>query len=342
VEKAHPLRMSDLAPQEKAQVGMAAMECLRGHRASQPEPAAQRPKLAILYNEDGADKPSNSQAMRRFMEAAEESGMRAEVIDRNDIGRLAEFDALFIRDTTFVNHYTYQFARSAAIAGLVTVDDPDSILKCSNKVYLTEILARHDIPTPRTLTVHRENVKDIVPQLGLPCILKQPDGAFSSGVVKARTEEEVMMHAMDFLEKSDLILAQEYLPTEFDWRIGVFDRKPLFACRYYMVPGHWQIVSHEGQEEGSGYVEGRTEAVPIEDAPREVIETALAAANLIGDGFYGVDLKQRGQHCYIIEVNDNPNVDAGNEDALLGNSLYLRIMDVFRSRVARRKESVRA
>jgi glutathione synthase/RimK-type ligase-like ATP-grasp enzyme len=73
-----------------------------------------------------------------------------EYITRADIGRLPEFDALFIRDTTFANHYTYRFSRRATAEGLVVIDDPDSILKCNNKVYLAELLIRHNIPAPRT------------------------------------------------------------------------------------------------------------------------------------------------------------------------------------------------
>jgi glutathione synthase/RimK-type ligase-like ATP-grasp enzyme len=218
---------------------------------------------------------------------------------------------------------------------MVVIDDPDSILKCNNKVYLAELLNRHHIPAPKTLLVHLDNMDLIIPELGLPCVLKQPDSAFSAGVVKVESHAALEPTLRDMLEQSELVLAQEYLPTEFDWRIGILDRKPLFACRYFMVPGHWQIVQH-----GSVYQEGRVEAVPIEDAPQQVVETALKAANLIGDGFYGVDLKQRGQHCYVIEINDNPNVDAGNEDGVLGDALYRDIMNLFRRRIEARKGSI--
>ncbi len=107
--------------------------------------------------------------------------MRVQFITRADIGRLAEFDALFIRDTTFINHYTYRFSRRAFAKGLVVIDEPDSILKCNNKVYLAELLAQHNIRTPKTLLVHRENISQVVRDLGLPCMLKQPDSSFSRG-----------------------------------------------------------------------------------------------------------------------------------------------------------------
>jgi glutathione synthase/RimK-type ligase-like ATP-grasp enzyme len=80
-------------------------------------------------------------------------------------------------------------------------------------------------------------------------------------------------------------------------------------------------------------VEGRTVALAVGEAPEVVVKTAVRAANLIGDGLYGVDLKQVGDRCYLIEVNDNPNIDAGNEDQVLGNALYREVMGVMCRRV---------
>ena len=52
------------------------------------------------------------------------------------------------------------------------------------------------------------------------------------------------------------------------------------------------------------------------------------AANLVGKGFYGVDLKQRKDNgqAIIIEVNDNPSLETGVEDMLLGDELYRMIL----------------
>src|SRR5205085_1390463 len=172
----------------------------------------------------------------------------------------------------------------------------DSILRCSNKVYLAELLSRHDIPTPRTMVVHRDNLKDIVPTLGLPCVLKRPDSAFSLGVVKVETAEELAATVSAFLEKSDLIVAQEWLVTDFDWRIGVLDHKPVYACRYMMAPGHWQVIKRAESKDKE--VEGATIALPIAEVPAHVVEVAVKAANFIGDGLYGVDLKEVEGRCY--------------------------------------------
>jgi glutathione synthase/RimK-type ligase-like ATP-grasp enzyme len=62
-------------------------------------------------------------------------------------------------------------------------------------------------------------------------------------------------------------------------------------------------------------------------------ETACRAAQLIGDGLYGVDIKQVGNRIMVIEVNDNPNVETGIEDAALGMELYRRVARSFRRRI---------
>jgi glutathione synthase/RimK-type ligase-like ATP-grasp enzyme len=307
--------------------------CERRRRVKASRPLT----IAILHNPDNPEPPSNRAALDHFDAAATRLGMRTQLVTRSDWNRLDEFDGLFLRETTSVNHYTYRFSRRAAAEGLVVIDDPDSILRCSNKVYLAELLSRHDIPTPRTMIVHRDNVNAIVPTLGLPCVLKQPDSAFSLGVVKVETEAELAATVSQFLEKSDLIIAQEWLVTDFDWRIGVLDRKPLYACRYMMAPGHWQVIKRV--ESSDGKVEGDTIATPVERAPRHVVDVAVRAANFIGDGLYGVDLKEVDGRCVVIEVNDNPNIDAGNEDAELGAAVYERVMSVFRHRIEARRHA---
>ncbi|NCC53390.1 MAG: ATP-grasp domain-containing protein, partial [Spartobacteria bacterium] len=205
-----------------------------------------------------------------------------------------------------------------------------SIVRCTNKVYLAELMQRHRIRIPKTLIIHRDNVQRILEELSLPCILKQPDSSFSAGVVKAETVEEVATKSQMLLDKSELIIAQEYLPTDYDWRVGILDHKPLYVCKYFMADRHWQIVNHRG----AGKIqEGPVEAVPIDEAPYGVVSTALRAANLIGHSLYGVDLKLIKNKCYVIEVNDNPSIEAGYEDMLLKNDLYDNIMRVFRDRI---------
>ena len=238
---------------------------------------------------------------------------------------------MFIRATTSVDHYTYRFARRASQENLVVIDDPQSIVKCTNKVYLAELMRSHQILTPETLFISKYDKE--LPPIQFPCVLKKPDSAFSQGVIKLDDLKELQKSLALFFKTSDLILIQPFIPTEFDWRIGVLDNKPLFACRYYMAKGHWQIYNWEASLQE---IEGKHETIPLNEVPEAVIKTALKATRLIGDSLYGVDIKSHGDKYYVIEVNDNPNVDFGTEDLVMGDALYQQIMAVFLQRIRRK------
>ncbi len=292
--------------------------------------------MAILHsphelNAHNHTAPSDKKALKKFIDAAGDLGIQAELIEKSDLKSLNEYDSLFIRETTSVNHYTYRFARQAMAEGLVVVDDPISILKCANKIYLAELLKYHHISVPNTVILSPYNYLEKIQQITFPCVLKLPDSACSKGVKKASDIKELKSILKGFFKTSELIIAQSFMPSEFDWRIGIFDNTPLFACQYFMTTGHWQI--YNWSEKSPKKQVGDTQAVPLKKVPKLVLENAMKAAKLIGDGLYGVDLKEINKKVYVIEINDNPSVDHGLEDELLGDSLYANIMQTFLKRM---------
>jgi glutathione synthase/RimK-type ligase-like ATP-grasp enzyme len=335
IRNIQPLAAADIAEGHRQFVIDVAQEFFNKKRLFTRRKKTFRYDLAILHNPAEEEPPSDPKALQKFVRAAESLGMATELIEKDDYHRLGEFDALFIRETTKVNHHTFRFARKAAAEGLVVVDDPQSILKCTNKVFLAELLDRHNIKTPKTVVVHKDNIKITGQSLGFPCILKSPDSSFSQGVIKVESEEDILICGKKMFEESELIIAQEFMQTPYDWRVGVFDRSALYVCKYYMAQTHWQIISRDALGLKTG--EGESEAITIDDAPKGLIKTALRAANLIGDGFYGVDIKQTGNSFYIIEINDNPSIDTGVEDEILKDSLYLDIMNIFLKRIEKHK-----
>jgi glutathione synthase/RimK-type ligase-like ATP-grasp enzyme len=292
--------------------------------------------MAILYNESDPTSPSDSKAIDRFRDAAIDKDISVEIIGKSDFGRLSEFDALLIRETTGVNHHTYRFARKAQAEGIIAIDDADSILKCTNKVYLTELLTRHGVPIPKTFVVHTLNRDQAPIELGFPIILKQPDSSFSMGVTKVNTVEEFREKTKELLNQSELIIAQEYLPTPFDWRIGLVDKQPLYACKYYMAQNHWQIAKRSR----SGRIKfGKVETFSIDTVPEAVLKTAVKAASLVGEGLYGVDLKQVDKKVYVIEINENPTIESGVEDSVIKEKLYQTVIKYFLDRLEKRTQA---
>jgi len=310
---------------------VAALEHYQKRRWRSPKSRpTSRYDMAILHNPDDPLPPSDKRALRNLVKAGKAQGVAVDLITRKDYPRLAEYDALFIRDTTRINHYTYRFAKRAESEGMVVIDDPTSILRCTNKVYLSELLRANKIPAPHSRILHRSNFNRVIGQIerefNYPIVLKVPDGSFSLGVYKAENRAQLEEIAKRLFKESELILAQEYLYTEFDWRIGILNRTPIFVCQYFMSKKHWQIVNHGP---GGRFDEGRFRTWQVGDAPAEVVSVALSAANLIGDGLYGVDVKQNEDGVYVIEVNDNPNLEGGVEDAYLGAELYNTIIRDF-------------
>lgn len=292
-------------------------------------PKTYKYNLAILYDPEEKFPPSDKKAIHKFVEIGKKMGINVELITEEDSMRLLEFDALFIRATTSLNHFTYQFAQKAEQNGIVVIDDPTSIIRCTNKVYLSELLTKEKILAPASTLVFRSNensYEEIGEHLGFPFILKIPDGSFSHGVKKVSSPEEFAKATENLFAKSAIILAQEFIPTDFDWRIGILNGEPLYACKYFMAKGHWQIYQH--LDSGKSRC-GMTEAVPIYKVPQGILRTALKATSLIGKGLYGVDLKMVNNRAYVIEINDNPSLDHTIEDAILGDDLYYRIMNYF-------------
>lgn len=296
--------------------------------------------LAILVNDREPTPPSDKEALKKFRKAAEEVGFFVEFVTKADRRRIAEFDALFIRETTALNNHTYAMARHAYTEGLVVVDDPWSILLCSNKVYLHERLENAGLRQPKGWLLTRRSIApEFLGSLPYPVALKLPESSFSLGVYRVDGPDELAERARELLAKSDLVIAQEFLPTDYDWRIGVLDNAPLFACKYFMADGHWQVYNWGAANPDEAV--GRHETVPIEEVPAPVVKAALKAASLIGNGFYGVDLKEADGKVFIIEVNDNPNVDAGVEDALAGDELYRTVMRSIYARIESERRQVR-
>ena len=333
LEQVRPIAVSEIPPEHRVFLEAEASRYFeRSHEPRKPD-VEYRYDLAILVDPDETDAPSDEVALQKFIRAAAGLGIEARLIEREDFGRVAEFDALFIRETTRVNHHTYRFSRRAESEGLVVIDSPESILRCTNKVYLAELLRRHGIPIPRTLVVGEgTDPNRIVAELGFPCVLKRPDSSFSAGVVKADDAESLGRHLEAFFRESELIVAQEFVPSSFDWRVGVLEQRPLFACRYHMVEGHWQIQK-SGRSGWRRY--GKAESVALDAVPPRVLEVGLASASLIGDGLYGVDVKQVNGRVMVMEVNDNPSVESGIEDGGQ-DALYQTIMRYFLDRLEER------
>ncbi|TCS40441.1 RimK family protein [Reinekea marinisedimentorum] len=292
--------------------------------------------LAILVNPSEPSPPSNSIALNRFVKAARKFSINATLVTKDELTDLSHFDALFIRETTAIDHHTYELAIKAENEGLVVIDDPQSILRCCNKAFLHDAFSYQKVPSPNTRILHEYNedtLDELEREFGFPMVLKMPEGSFSRGVYKAKNRDELHDRLTELFQFTALVLVQEYMFTEFDWRIGVLNGRPLYACRYKMARGHWQIYNHDASKRNFS---GGWDTLPTFEVPKYILDAALKACRIIGDGLYGVDIKSVNGKPYVIEVNDNPSLESGVEDAYLGKELYMQIMAEFQQRLEAR------
>jgi glutathione synthase/RimK-type ligase-like ATP-grasp enzyme/gamma-glutamyl:cysteine ligase YbdK (ATP-grasp superfamily) len=331
VASVEPVPLRRLGDTDRARLVEALREASRNRlTAAWPARALKRASIAVLFDETDPFTPSSRETIEHLERFASSRDVHVHRIGLDDIDRLGEYDALFIRTLTGVREPSFQFALRAESLGMPVLDDPQSIIRCSNKVFLEELLRREGIPTPRTMIITPRTPWEEVVALGLPLVVKLPDGSFSSAVHRVSDAREFAAVTTDLFRRSPLLIAQEFLRTEFDWRVTVLDGRVLFAARYYMAAGHWQIRSENGTQESFG----RVEPVPRERAPRDVVELALRAAALIGRGLYGVDIKEGPRGPVVIEINDNPNIDRGDDDRADGDLIYGDLLEHFVRKVA--------
>jgi hypothetical protein len=78
---------------------------------------------------------------------------------------------------------------------------------------------------------------------------EDPRRLFLRGVIKV-ADAQLLAATAELFEHSVLLLAQEYFYTEYDWRIGVLNRKPIFACQYFMSKGTGRSTTTRRQGPG--------------------------------------------------------------------------------------------
>jgi glutathione synthase/RimK-type ligase-like ATP-grasp enzyme len=330
IDRIRPRPLAKLGPEEAEFFRSALHQHTQRDWRNPRARAVAKYSLAVLCDPQQPLPPSSMETIRYFQKHAAAHSVEIDLLTKRQLAELAEFDGLFIRATTSIDNYTYRFAQRALQEGMPVIDDPQSMIRCTNKVYLHELMDAHGVPIPPTVMLAEgDDLAKAEKLLGWPMVVKIPDGSFSRGVHKVETFDALKALTDQLFEDTDLLLAQQFMPTEFDWRVGVLDGEPLFVCQYHMAHGHWQIIKH-GPD---GAREGTFRTMSIGEAPPRVIEVALRAARAIGDGLYGVDVKEAGDATVVIEVNDNPNLEHGVEDQVGKDEVWSRILQWFIKRI---------
>lgn len=272
-------------------------------------------RLGIFVDRKTLSNAEQLTALIHCRDVAEAMGHNAEFLFPVDINKIPRMDALFIRARTDPKNITYVAARMAEFHGIPVIDDANSIQVCGDKINMYSHLIRKDVALPRTVFLQRtdltvEKVTGLFDTLGTPLILKEPSTSFSQRVEKVADIAEFFRVARRFSRMSDRIVVQQFVESRYDWRVGVLNGKLLYACKY-TIPS----VTFKIQASVNGHiVYCGVESMPESAVPPHVVQLGIDAARAIGTGLYGVDIKNNNGDACVIEVNDNPSLESG-EDA---------------------------
>lgn len=283
-------------------------------------------KLAVFVERYTIARSEELEALLRYKSAAEARGHTLDYLFRPELRKIPRYDAVFIRALTDPMNSAYVAARIAEMHGKPVIDDSRSITVCCDKIFMYRCLMACRVPMPRTVFLKADEITaaratELFESFGPQIVLKAPNSSFSAHVERVSTIADFERVGERYLHRAERIVVQEFVPSRFDWRIGVLSGLPLYACRYIIPDETFKIQAIVNGR----LAMARVEPVPIEEAPPAVVETAMAAAAAIGTGLYGVDLKQTDDGAVVIEVNDNPSINAEEEDRFAPD-LYSRII----------------
>jgi glutathione synthase/RimK-type ligase-like ATP-grasp enzyme len=282
-------------------------------------------RLGLFVDRQTLGNSEQLTALIRLRDSAEEMGHTVYFIFPTEIAKIAKMDGLFIRSRTDPLNISFVAAKMAELRGIPVIDDPLSIQVCSDKVNMYLHLMKAGVRIPDTVFVRKgelteRRAEELLRDLGSPLIMKEPSTSFSLRVEKVHTVPEFLKTAKRFIKLSDWIVAQRFIESNFDWRVGVLDGAPLYACQYIIPQETFKIQATVNGHIVYCAVKGH----PLDRVPRHILDAAVASARAIGDGFYGVDIKDRDGIPFVIEVNDNPSLEGGEDEHSPG--LYRKII----------------
>jgi [lysine-biosynthesis-protein LysW]---L-2-aminoadipate ligase len=198
---------------------------------------------------------------------------------------------------------------------------------CGNKLKTSLILAKSEIPSPKTyFTFSAESFKELTNKLGFPLVLKPLVGSWGRGVFPIRNEETVNI-IMEMREENDSALSRIYYVQEMikrpprDIRCIVAGDQIITAIYRYSAVGEWRTNVARG---------GHTGLAPI---THELEEIVIKAATAVGGGILGVDvMEDENQGLVIHEINSNVEFRGASlvSKVDIANSMIEYVLSIFK------------
>ncbi len=252
---------------------------------------------------------------QRLVEAAEDRGHQAEVIDHLKCDILIEqdspmvyykskkldyFDAIIPRIGASVTFYGAAVVRQFEMMEVFSAVHSQALVRSRDKLRSLQLLASSGVGLPKTaFTNYSKEVKKLVETVGgAPIIVKLLEGTQGHGVVLGGTKKGAESIIEAFHAMKARVIVQEFIPESkgADIRAFIVDGKVVGAMKRQGKEGEFRSNLHQG---GSGTLIKLT---------KEEKKAALTAAHAMDLQIAGVDMLQSNRGPLILEVNSSPGL----------------------------------
>ncbi|AIC15903.1 lysine biosynthesis protein LysX [Nitrososphaera viennensis] len=242
---------------------------------------------------------------KALYDKALEKGLKAQIVDGKNVtvGTESKKSDLALGDVILqrsVSHYRGLYLTACLeFLDYPVINKFQTAETCGNKLVTSLVLAKNNIPTPKTqMAFSAESAIEVIRKTGLPLVLKPIVGSWGRGVFPLRDDETASM-IVEMREENDSPLARIYYVQEMidrpprDIRCIVVGDRVVTAIYRYSAENEWRTNVARG---------GKAELAPI---TKELEDLALRAAKAVGGGIVGVDLMEdKNRGLVVHEVNN--------------------------------------
>ncbi|AKG07299.1 glutathione synthetase [Moraxella bovoculi] len=215
-------------------------------------------------------------------------------LDEKTTVKATDFDVILMRkDPPFNMNFLYalHLLEYAKRAGVLVVNDPNSVRACNEKLFATQF---SEYMSPTIVTAKQSHIREFINKYE-DVIVKPLDGMGGMGIFRLIADSPNIGSALEMLTQMESlpIMAQKYLPEikEGDKRVLIVGGQVVPYCLARIPQG--------GETRGNLAAGGRGVAMPLTDAERAVAEKV--APTLLQNGLYFVGLDLIGAK--ITEIN---------------------------------------
>lgn len=253
---------------------------------------------------------------RRLVEAIEQKGHRARVIDHMECDivmeasgpsiyyegkNLTDIDAIIPRIGASVTFYGTAVVRQFEMMGVFSVVSSLALTRSRDKLRSLQILSRSGVGMPKTaFTNSSKKDNKIVKHIGnAPVVIKLLEGTQGLGVVLAETDKAATSVVEAFESLHTRVILQEFIEEAkgADIRAFIVNGEIVGAMKRQGKEGEFRSNLHRG---------GQANIIKLSSAEKR---SALKAAKSMGLDIAGVDMLQSKKGPMILEVNSSPGLE---------------------------------